>query len=150
MRNIFCFVVVHACGSCNCDGNKVCLVFSFGTPHCIVQGPFPGEQVGGVSAPEARLNVENRHVSPAGGVVVGTGSRAVSAGFALDQLEEGLHVRAQPSNQAGSHRCNRLLVASLQGLQQGAVVSENRNWQTSVNHLWSMCTVHTSATVMSV
>lgn len=126
MRNIICFVVFHACGSCSCVSNKVCLVFSVGTPLYIVQGPFPREQVGGVSAPEARLDVENRHVSPAGGVAVGTGSGAVSAGFALHQLEEGLHVRAQPGNQAGSHRRHRLLIASLQGLQQGAVVSGNR------------------------
>lgn len=126
MCNIFCLVVFHASFSCNCDGNKACLVFSVGTPLCIVQRPFPGEQVGGVSAPEARLDVENRHVSPAGGVAVGTGGGAVGAGFALNQLEEGLHVRAQPGNQAGSHRRHCLLVASLQGLQQGAVVPGNR------------------------
>lgn len=53
-----------------------------------------GEQVGGVSASEAGLDVKHRHVSPAGGVVVSTGARAGGAGFVLDQLEEGLHVWA--------------------------------------------------------
>lgn len=61
---------------------------------CIVHRPLPGKQVGGVSASEARLNVEHGHVSPAGGVVVSAGAGAGGARFVLDQLEEGLHVRA--------------------------------------------------------
>lgn len=108
------------------NGNKGCLVLSVGAALGVVQGPFPCKQVGGVSAPEARLDVEHGHVSPAGGVAVGAGGRAVRAGPALDQLQEGLHVRAQPGNKAGPHRRHRLLVADLQGLQQGAVVSGNR------------------------
>lgn len=124
MRNIFCLITLSCTGlAFNCDGSKVGLVFSAGAALRVVQGPFPGEQVGGVSAPEARLDVEHGHVSPAGGVAVGAGGGAVRAGLALDQLEEGVHVRAQPGNQAGPHRRHRLLVAGLQGLQQGAVVS---------------------------
>lgn len=108
------------------NGSQVCLVLSVGAALGVVQGPLPGEQVGGVSAPEARLDVEHGHVPPAGGVAVGAGGGAVRAGLALHQLQEGLHVRAQPGNQAGPHRRHRLLVAGLQGLQQGAVVSGNR------------------------
>lgn len=78
--------------------------------------------MGGVSAPEARLHVEHRHVPPAGRVVEGGGAGAGGARLALDQLEEGLHVGAQPGHQAGPHRGHRLLVTHLQRLQQGAVV----------------------------
>lgn len=77
----------------------------------------------GVPASEARLDVEHGHVPPAGWVVVGVGAGVAVAGFVLDELEEGLHVGPQPGDQAGPHRRHRLLVAGLQGLQQGAVVS---------------------------
>lgn len=50
--------------------------------------------MGGVPASEARLDVEHGDVFPAGWVVVGAGAGARGAGFVLDQLEEGLHVRA--------------------------------------------------------
>lgn len=86
-----------------------------------VYGP-PGEQVSGVSASEARLDVEHGHVPPAGGVVVGGWAGVCGAGFVLDELEEDLHVGAQPGHDPGPHRRHRLLVAGLQRLEQGAVV----------------------------
>lgn len=86
--------------------------------------------MGGVSASEARLNVEHGHVSPAGRVVEGGGAGAGGAGFVLDELEERLHVGAQPGDEAGPHRRHRLLVTGLQGLQQSAVVSGQENTQT--------------------
>lgn len=70
------------------------LVLGFNRSLHVVHRPLPGEQVGGVSASEAGLDVEHRHVSPAGGVVVSAGARAGGARFVLDQLKEGLHVRA--------------------------------------------------------
>ena len=70
------------------------LVVSFGPSLQAVHGSLPGEQVGGVSAPEARLDVEHGHVPPAGRVVESSGGGAGGAGFVLDQLEEGLHVGA--------------------------------------------------------
>lgn len=102
------------------------LLLALAPPLHLVHGPLPGEQVGGVPAPEARLHVEHRHVPPAGRVAVGGGVGAGGAGLALDQLEEGLHVGAQPGHQAGPHRRHRLLVAGLQRLQQRAVVPAAR------------------------
>lgn len=72
---------------------KESLVFDFRPSLHIIQRPFPGKQVSGVSASETRLDVEHRHVSPAGRVVVSAGGGGAGAGFVLDQLEEGLHVR---------------------------------------------------------
>jgi len=83
---------------------------------------LPGEQVGGVSASEAGLDVEHRHVPPVGRVVVGRGARAGDAGFVLDDLEESLHVGVQPGDDASPHCRHCLLITGLKGLQQGAVV----------------------------
>lgn len=105
-----------------CVDLDVCLVLRSEPFLRVIHGP-PGKQVCGVSAPEARLDVEHGHVSPAGGVVVRAGARVAAAGLVLDQLEEGLHVRPQPGDEAGPHRRHRLFVAGLQGLQQSAVVS---------------------------
>lgn len=76
----------------------------------------PGKQVGGVAASETWLDVKHRRVSPAGGVVVGACVGVGGAGFVLDELEEGLHVGAQPGDDPGPHCHHRLLVAGLQGL----------------------------------
>lgn len=70
------------------------LVLGFSPSLHVVHRSLPGEQVGGVSASEAGLDVEHGHVPPAGGVVVGGGAGAGGAGFVLDELEEGLHVGA--------------------------------------------------------
>lgn len=70
------------------------LVLGFNPSLHVVHRSLPGEQVGGVSASEARLDVEHGHVPPARGVVVSGGAGAGGAGFVLDELEEGLHVGA--------------------------------------------------------
>lgn len=98
-----------------------CLVLRFEPFLHVIHGP-PGKQVGGVSASEAGLDVKHGHVSPAGWVVVRVRAGVGVAGFVLDELEEGLHVRPQPGDQAGPHGRHRLLIAALEGLQQGAVV----------------------------
>lgn len=100
----------------------VCLVLSSEPSLCVIHRP-PGKQVCGVSASEARLDVEHGHVSPAGWVAVRAGAGVAAAGFVLDELEEGLHVGPQPADQASPHRRHRLFVTGLQGLQQSAVVS---------------------------
>lgn len=100
----------------------MCLVLSFEPFLRIIHGP-PRKQVCGVSAPEARLDVEHGHVSPAGWVVVGVGAGVGVARLVLDQLEEGLHVGTQPGDEAVPHSRHRLLVTGLQALQQSAVVS---------------------------
>lgn len=78
--------------------------------------------MGGVPVGEAGLDVEHRHVSPAGRVAVGGPRRPGGARLVLDQLEEGLHVGPHPGHDPGPDRLHRLLVAALQGLQQRAVV----------------------------
>lgn len=104
----------------NIQGVTVCfLLLSFGL--AVVQRS-PGKQVGGVSSPEAGLDVQHRHVPPAGGVVERGGARVGRAGFVLDELQERLHVGAQPGDEAGPHHRHRLVIAGLQGLQQGGVV----------------------------
>lgn len=92
--------------------------------HLLVHRPA-GEQVGVVSSYEAGLDVEDGHVPPAGGVVVdgGRDRRTRGAGFVLHQLQEGLHVRAQPGHNTCPHCCHRLVITGLQGLQQSAVIS---------------------------
>lgn len=90
-------------------------------PVLVLHGP-PGEQVGGVPVGEAGLDVEHRHVPPAGRVAVGGARGAGGAGLVLDQLEEGLHVGTHPGDDPGPDRLHRLLVAGLQRLQQRAVV----------------------------
>lgn len=106
----------------------LCLVLSFEPVLCVLHRP-PGKQVCGVPASEARLDVKHGHVPPTGWVVVRVGARVGVAGFVLDQLEEGLHIRPQPGDEAGPHRRHRLFVAGLQGLQQGAVVSAETETQ---------------------
>lgn len=91
-------------------------------PLQVVHRSFPGKQVGGVPASEARLDVEHGHVPPTGGVVVGASIGADGARFVLNELEEGLHVRTQAGHDACPNKGHRLLVACLQSLQQGAVV----------------------------
>lgn len=68
------------------------LIFGCGSSLHVLHRP-PSKQMGGVPASEARLDVKNGHVSPAGRVVVRAGAGAGGAGFALDKLEESLHVR---------------------------------------------------------
>lgn len=103
-----------------------CLHVGWGPSLLLIHRSLPGKQVGGVSTSEAGLDVEHGHVSPAGGIVVRGGGGAGGAWFVLDQLEEGLHVRAQPGDDAGPHRHHCLLVTGLQRLQQGAVVPAHR------------------------
>lgn len=74
--------------------SRASLLFASHLSHLVVHRSLPGEQVSGVSASEAGLDVEHGHVLPAGGVVVGGRSGAGGAGFVLDELEERLHVGA--------------------------------------------------------
>lgn len=71
---------------------KYDLIFSCGPSLHVLHRP-PSKQMGGVPASETRLDVKNGHVSPARRIAVRAGVGAGGTGFALDKLEESLHVR---------------------------------------------------------
>ena len=116
---------MHVCVRvCVCVSTHTHLILPLVLAQLLVHGPLAGEQVGGVPTPEARLDVEDGHVPPAGWVAVGP--RHVGAaghtGLVLQQQEEGLHVGPQAGDQPGPHHRHRLLVTGQQSLQQSAVV----------------------------
>lgn len=100
--------------------NVWCLILSVDV--VVIQRSLPGKQVGGISTSEAGLDVQHGHVSPAGGVVVSGRVGVSGAGFVLDELEERLHVWAQPGNEAVPHHPHGVFIAGLQSLQHCSVV----------------------------
>ena len=91
--------------------------------------------MGGVTTPEAGLDVEDGHVPPAGGVAVAAGHVAAGdTGLVLQEQEEGLHVGPQPSDESRPHHRHCLLIACQQSLEQSAVVPGSIVQITSTHH----------------